>query len=458
MVDDFQLTGTPSSSLSGVTAGAGAEPATLPSTTTALSGAVLPQTDAILNFDFTVTDDANTTSGNDALPTLISQIVIPQGAGNDIADWTQAIQAAEISDGTNTLTGTINTNNLTFPSIPTGSVALGEVTDGNNKTYTLKITLKTALGGSLPTTIDGLNLAFKIDRTNFTTASSATSTQFESGAGTVVESGSTNNAVAVVATKLNFVVQPTNVNQNATMAPSVTISANDPNNNRDLGYVTAVSVSSTGTMTGSPISATPVAGLATVGAIVHTAAGTGFFLSGTSGALTATGNSSAFNVVALTPEINMQGNATNIADGDLIPTATDHTDFGNVAWGNTFDRTFTIQNTGSGTLTISLPVVVSGSTDFTVLTPPAASVAPASSTTFVIRFTPSGTGLKSATITVNNNDADEAVYDFAIQVLAHQVIYQMLLIIRIMPRGFLSSIVISTISILLTEHRLSRER
>jgi hypothetical protein len=218
-----------------------------------------------------------------------------------------------------------------------------------------------------------------------------------------------------VATKLNFVVQPTNVNQNATMAPSVTISANDPNNNRDLGYVTAVSVSSTGTMTGSPISATPVAGLATVGAIVHTVAGTGFVLSGTSGALTATGNSSAFNVVALTPEINMQGNAANILDGDITPTTTDHTDFGSVAWGNTFDRTFTIQNTGSGTLTISLPVVVSGSTDFTVLTPPAASVAPASSTTFVIRFTPSGTGLKSATITVNNNDADEAVYDFAIQ-------------------------------------------
>ncbi|MBL0077934.1 MAG: choice-of-anchor D domain-containing protein [Bacteroidetes bacterium] len=349
------------------------------------------------------------------MPTLITQIVIPQGAGNDIADWTQAIQAAEISDGTNTLTGTINTNNLTFPSIPTGSGALGEVTDGSNKTYTLKITLKTALGGSLPTTIDGLNLAFKIDRTNFTTASSASSTQFESGTGTVVESGSTNNAVAVVATKLNFVVQPTNVNQNATMAPSVTISANDPNNNRDLGYVTAVSVSSTGTMTGSPISATPVAGLATVGAIVHTVAGTGFVLTGTSGALTATGNSSAFNVVALTPEINMQGNAANILDGDITPTTTDHTDFGSVAWGNTFDRTFTIQNTGSGTLTISLPVVVSGSTDFTVLTPPAASVAPASSTTFVIRFTPSGTGLKSATITVNNNDADEAVYDFAIQ-------------------------------------------
>jgi hypothetical protein len=43
------------SSYSGVTAGAGAEPATLPSTTTALSGAIAPQTNAILNYDFFVT-------------------------------------------------------------------------------------------------------------------------------------------------------------------------------------------------------------------------------------------------------------------------------------------------------------------------------------------------------------------------------------------------------------------
>ncbi|MBX7224899.1 MAG: choice-of-anchor D domain-containing protein [Chitinophagales bacterium] len=413
--DDIYAPVVPTSSYSGVTAGAASEPATLPSTTTALSGAVSPQTNAILNFDFKVTDDANTTSGNDALPTLITQIVIPQGTGNDIADWTQAIQGAELSDGTNTLTGTVAATTITFASIPTGSGALGEVTDGSDKTYTLKIWLKTALGGSLPTTIDGLNFAFKIDRTNFTTASSTTSTQFESGAGTVVESGSTNNAVAVVATKLNFVQQPTNVNQNATMSPSVTISANDPNNNRDLGYTANVSLSSTGTMTGDPIVVAASSGVATYGGIVHTVAGTGLVLSGTSGALTATGNSSTFNVNALNPEINLQGNATNIVDGDATPTTTDHTDFGSVAWGSTFDRTFTIQNTGSGTLTISLPVVITGSTDFTVLTPPAASVAPASSTTFVIRFTPSGTGLKSATITVNNNDADESVYDFAIQ-------------------------------------------
>ncbi len=71
-----------------------------------------PQTDAILNFDFTVTDDANTTSGNDALPTLITQIVIPQGAGNDVANWTQAIIGAQLSDGTNTITGTINASTI----------------------------------------------------------------------------------------------------------------------------------------------------------------------------------------------------------------------------------------------------------------------------------------------------------------------------------------------------------
>jgi hypothetical protein len=113
-----------------------------------------------LNFDFLVTDDANTTSGNDALPTLITQIVIPQGAGNDVANWTQAIIGAQLSDGTNTITGTVAATTLTFASIPTGAGTLGNIADGGTKTYSLRIWLNTALGGTLPTTIDGLNLAF----------------------------------------------------------------------------------------------------------------------------------------------------------------------------------------------------------------------------------------------------------------------------------------------------------
>ena len=79
-IDDVTLYGTAAnSSYASVTAGLGTEPATL-------SSLINTQASSSLNFDFLVTDDANTTNGNDSLPTLISQIVIAQGAGNDIAE------------------------------------------------------------------------------------------------------------------------------------------------------------------------------------------------------------------------------------------------------------------------------------------------------------------------------------------------------------------------------------
>jgi hypothetical protein len=44
-----------------------------------------------------------------------------------------------------------------------------------------------------------------------------------------------------------------------------------------------------------------------------------------------------------------------------------------------------------------------------------ATVTAGSSTTFTLTFTPGATGLRTATVTVNNDDCDEAVYDFAVQ-------------------------------------------
>jgi len=237
-IDDVTLYSTAAnSSYASVTAGLRTEPATL-------SSLINTQASSSLNFDFLVTDDANTTNGNDSLPTLISQIVITQGAGNDIADWTQAIVGAELSDGANSITGTVNAANITFSGINT--VNLGNVWDNGTKTYLLKVWLKNALGGTLPTTVDILNLAFKIDRSNFTTASSATSTQFDSGIGTAIESGATNNEITVVATKLNFVQQPSNTAINVSMTPAVTISADDANGNRDRNYASSVSITSSG--------------------------------------------------------------------------------------------------------------------------------------------------------------------------------------------------------------------
>jgi hypothetical protein len=121
--------------------------------------------------------------------------------------------------------------------------------------------------------------------------------------------------------------------------------------------------------------------------------------------------------IALTPEINVQGNSTTITDGDITPSATDHTNFGNVTVGASFARTFTIQNTGSSTLNLTLPINIIGTNaaDFTVTTAPAATVASGGSTTFVVTFTPSALGPRSTNIEIQSDDADEATYDFAIE-------------------------------------------
>ncbi len=120
------------------------------------------------------------------------------------------------------------------------------------------------------------------------------------------------------------------------------------------------------------------------------------------------------------PEINIQGNATNIADGDTTPTAGDDTSFGSAMVGNTITKTFTIQNTGAGALNLtgSPLVAISGTdaADFSVSVAPATPVAATTgTTTFEITFAPSATGLRTATLSIANNDGDENPYNFSIE-------------------------------------------
>ena len=117
------------------------------------------------------------------------------------------------------------------------------------------------------------------------------------------------------------------------------------------------------------------------------------------------------------PEINVLGNGATIIDGDTTPSGTDHTDFGNTDFPNgTVTRTFTIQNLGTGALTVN-PVTLSGAnaTDFSVITQPARTVAAGGTTSFQVRFSPGALGTRSATLSVGNNDANENPYDFALR-------------------------------------------
>lgn len=120
------------------------------------------------------------------------------------------------------------------------------------------------------------------------------------------------------------------------------------------------------------------------------------------------------------PEIDILGNSTSITNGDLTPSASDHTDYTIANTGVQITRTFTIQNTGTANLTIS-SIVLSNTTDFTIIAPfYATPVAFGGSTTFTIRYNALTLGTKTSTITVNNNDSDEGSYQFDIEARSEQ--------------------------------------
>lgn len=133
-------------------------------------------------------------------------------------------------------------------------------------------------------------------------------------------------------------------------------------------------------------------------------------------------NNSHFIKIAVTtsfaPEIDLLGNGQSIPNNDTTPSAADHTDFGyvDVASGM-LTRTFTIQNTGTGSLSLTgVPKVeIIGSADFIVSQQPSSPVvANGGAVTFQVTFDPSALGAKTATVWIVNNDGNEAPYQFAI--------------------------------------------
>ena len=118
------------------------------------------------------------------------------------------------------------------------------------------------------------------------------------------------------------------------------------------------------------------------------------------------------------PQISVSGNSVVIADGDVTPSPADFTNFGTTGVGTgNITRTFVISNAASSNQNLLISsVTLSGThaSNFTIVTAPAASVAPGASTTVVVSFTPSATGARNATLTINSNDFDNGTFDFAI--------------------------------------------
>jgi hypothetical protein len=110
------------------------------------------------------------------------------------------------------------------------------------------------------------------------------------------------------------------------------------------------------------------------------------------------------------PEVNVIGNGVNIVDGDVTPSLADFTKFNATLVGGNSSRSFTIQNTGTSSL--SLGSFSSSNPAFTIPGPLPGSIAAGGSINISIVFTPTSTALATSTISFVNGDSNENPYDF----------------------------------------------
>lgn len=125
-------------------------------------------------------------------------------------------------------------------------------------------------------------------------------------------------------------------------------------------------------------------------------------------------------IPAQVPEMDVAHFGDSIDDDELTPTASEGTAFGNVLLATDSPaRTFTITNTGNAPLHLTgsprVQVLGDASGDFIVVSQPAAIVAPGGSTSFAVVFHPTTSGLRQATVSIGNNDSDEAEYRFLME-------------------------------------------
>lgn len=225
-------------------------------------------------WQFKVRDGGATLNDGDNLPTILTSFTISQAAGNAVASWPAAIKTVELFDGsTNVGTGTVTTspNQITFSGLSLS------VPDNTEKTFSLRLSLNCGIGA---TNDDGDDFGYQISNGNVTFSAAG------SGKTAFAATTSTNgqNVISVVATELQFLQQPTTSGMNTVMSPAVTVKATDACGNTDIHFTGTVTLTSTGTMVGAPLSATAVAGVATFSTITHSTAGTNFTLTATSGA------------------------------------------------------------------------------------------------------------------------------------------------------------------------------
>jgi len=122
----------------------------------------------------------------------------------------------------------------------------------------------------------------------------------------------------------------------------------------------------------------------------------------------------SFIVMVKASEIILNGNDAEIVSGDLTPSTTDHTDFGGTVPGTPISRNYRISNTGTAPLSISSIAVSNTSFTRSGITLPI-TINPGESVSFTLSFNSVTVGSQTATVTINNDDCNEAAYSFGVK-------------------------------------------
>ncbi len=219
----------------------------------------------------TLRDGGASANDDDLAPTFLNSITLSltnSSAIRRIALFDGATKLSEVAGGASvTLTGLNITAN-----------------DNASKNFTVRVSYNTGV-------TDNSQNQFTITST-VTGQGGSTMSQSNAGGAQSSLSGD-DNRIEVIANRVRFIAQPTNVEAGAIQASS-TVEAIDANNNRDLDFSGSITVSN-GKLNNSPVAASAVSGVATFSTLTYNAIGTGDVLTAASGSFT-TGTSNGFNI------------------------------------------------------------------------------------------------------------------------------------------------------------------
>jgi hypothetical protein len=205
---------------------------------------------------FTLRDGGSGLNDADALSTTLTAIsftVTNHANLRRVALYDGTTELAEVAAA-----ATVNFSSLTFAA-----------SDNGSKDFSIRVTFAASV-------TDRQQFSFTVSSVTADGAGSL----FAAANGGAAASSTTGdrNKIQVTATALAFVQQPSNVGPGNNMSPAVTVSANDALGNRDTDFTGNVAITSTGTLTGSPVIQAAVSGLATFSSLAHSATGSGLTL------------------------------------------------------------------------------------------------------------------------------------------------------------------------------------